>query len=717
MSSIIAINEDVVAELSTNPYQGDLLKPESIFKRLFNANTAEFLTSAAIVGSASYATRIGVLAAATTAGASVLPAALLAGAVVGLATGSLRFGMECRKGRYDLSDPAVHKILLKRLLMSTALSTVGGGIGYAFVNHYDFIAEVAQKTGVPAWISSNYAALANSPVGIAVGNAIGPVRTAVADTYNAIARPALSAMAENGRAFMGQAYEGIAAYGAYLKGAYNSLPDVSAGVESAAQTVKGWWKSAMNAVGFSQEAQASTPAAVQAPSAPQNSVAVQDRPATLHERFIVRADGTLPGDPPGSESVSLEEMGAKTVTTIRYTPDGAVIPDNAAPQQVQVAAMEESVPQPQPDPRIQVEPSSSAVAPVEPPPSYEIAERAAETPQYVQDYLAGITGIKQSVPSFAGLDFTKTWHGYEFPEFDANSTPKYLPKLEDKFTVRPWGNRFDLLASEVTPENVSQVVANLNDPLAGGRSVSGVFESKAFSDHAGQVASKATGIDVSKNVVAEMPAPAPAPAPAPVSAPAPAPASLAASSTGSMKEQIGSYFEGKNISPEAGRIMEKAMSGNLQGQKDLAVGLLHGQNGLPKDPAMAMKLYDNVIAEGSVEGKRPRGAVFQAIRDKAWVQFYGYGNVASDQEAAKATMAKLAEFNSGARRTLAEWTGEKVRHVAAASKHAVSSVKESVTGKASKLACDWVKVDGRIVSGNCRGNLGLKVGDKITLNP
>jgi hypothetical protein len=100
------------------------------------------------------------------------------------------------------------------------------------------------------------------------------------------------------------------------------------------------------------------------------------------------------------------------------------------------------------------------------------------------------------------------------------------------------------------------------------------------------------------------------------------------------------------------------------------------------------------------------------------VQFYGYGDVPADQEAAKSAISKLAEFNSGARRMLREWTGEKVSHVATVSKHAVASVKESVAGKMpDKLSCKWLKAGNTVVSGTCKGGLSLKVGDKITLNP
>ena len=157
MSSTIAINDDVEPQIQAETYQGPLLDDRGLFKRLFNAKTQDFLAGAAIVGSLSYATRIGVLSAATAVGVSALPAVLAAGATTGLVTGSIRFYREYKKASYDLDDPEVRRIFRNQLLMSTALSTLGGGMGYAFVNHYDAIAELAQKTGVPAWISSNYA--------------------------------------------------------------------------------------------------------------------------------------------------------------------------------------------------------------------------------------------------------------------------------------------------------------------------------------------------------------------------------------------------------------------------------------------------------------------------------------------------------------------------------------------------------------------------------
>ena len=842
MSSTIAINDDVEPQIQAETYQGPLLDDRGLFKRLFNAKTQDFLAGAAIVGSLSYATRIGVLSAATAVGVSALPAVLAAGATTGLVTGSIRFYREYKKASYDLDDPEVRRIFRNQLLMSTALSTLGGGMGYAFVNHYDFIADVAQKTGVPAWIGGNLTALANSPVGIAVADIAAPVKTMAVEAYDR-ALPGIAAMFESSKAFAGRVYD--------------SLPDgVSAGIENAVQSVKGWWKSAMSAVGLSHSvsaAQAATPAVADDNnitfaermgegnnvSVVQQTVepAASGRPAidkfdpeerylpnrhvvqtikitpegasvpdaTPPQAVVAEAQKPEPFNVPVSEPVTPEELAAleearahigptplyiqdylarptgdfaiaqptpsfagldfvKTpegmalpefdanstpkylpkltekftihswdnrfedltagvtpenvdevfaelanrhvVQTIKITPEGASVPDATPPQAVVAEAQK-------PEP-FNV-PVSEPVTPEELAALEEARAHIGPTPLYIQDYLARPTGdfaIAQPTPSFAGLDFVKTPEGMALPEFDANSTPKYLPKLTEKFTIHSWDNRFEDLTAGVTPENVDEVFAELESGLGRDNLPTGYFDKKIFTDRAAEIIAKgASGDlpmqrDISAAVVAS---PSPEPAIAPTHAPAP----------GSVKEQIGSYFEGKHLSRRAERIMEKAMSGDLQGQKDLAMNLLHGKGGFPQDSAMAMKLYDNVIAEGSVEGKYPRGAVFQAIRDKAWVQFYGYGDVPADQEAAKSAMRKLAEFNGGARRMLREWTGEKVRHVAEASKHAVASVHENVAKKMpGRLSCNFMKVDNTVVSGTCKGgNLGLKVGDKITLNP
>ena len=694
MSSTIAINDDVEPQIQAETYQGPLLDDRGLFKRLFNAKTQDFLAGAAIVGSLSYATRIGVLSAATAVGVSALPAVLAAGATTGLVTGSIRFYREYKKASYDLDDPEVRRIFRNQLLMSTALSTLGGGMGYAFVNHYDFIADVAQKTGVPAWIGGNLTALANSPVGIAVADIAAPVKTMAVEAYDR-ALPGIAAMFESSKAFAGRVYD--------------SLPDgVSAGIENAVQSVKGWWKSAMSAVGLSHSvsaAQAATPAV-----ADDNNITFAERMGEGNNVSVVQqtVEPAASGRP-AIDKFDPEERylpNRHVVQTIKITPEGASVPDATPPQAVVAEAQK-------PEP-FNV-PVSEPVTPEELAALEEARAHIGPTPLYIQDYLARPTGdfaIAQPTPSFAGLDFVKTPEGMALPEFDANSTPKYLPKLTEKFTIHSWDNRFEDLTAGVTPENVDEVFAELESGLGRDNLPTGYFDKKIFTDRAAEIIAKgASGDlpmqrDISAAVVAS---PSPEPAIAPTHAPAP----------GSVKEQIGSYFEGKHLSRRAERIMEKAMSGDLQGQKDLAMNLLHGKGGFPQDSAMAMKLYDNVIAEGSVEGKYPRGAVFQAIRDKAWVQFYGYGDVPADQEAAKSAMRKLAEFNGGARRMLREWTGEKVRHVAEASKHAVASVHENVAKKMpGRLSCNFMKVDNTVVSGTCKGgNLGLKVGDKITLNP
>lgn len=108
--------------------------------------THDFMIGVAASAGTSYAVRAGVFAAAATVGAYAIPTAILAAAAGGAATGSVRYYLDYKKAKEAGTWEGFNfKKCAKKLLASTAISTFGGTMMYAYMHQ-----EEAMKFAKPA---------------------------------------------------------------------------------------------------------------------------------------------------------------------------------------------------------------------------------------------------------------------------------------------------------------------------------------------------------------------------------------------------------------------------------------------------------------------------------------------------------------------------------------------------------------------------------------
>lgn len=120
-------------------------------------------------------------------------------------------------------------------------------------------------------------------------------------------------------------------------------------------------------------------------------------------------------------------------------------------------------------------------------------------------------------------------------------------------------------------------------------------------------------------------------------------------------ENFSSLIEGHDVSDRVQDAMHRAASANArvaaQGAKDLAYFAFNGFDGVPKDPTVALHLFQQAADAGNV----------QAQIDLLYTQFHGLGGVTANPQAAVEAMQQIrspraAEF-------VAEWTGHAAKAV------------------------------------------------------
>jgi TPR repeat protein len=123
-------------------------------------------------------------------------------------------------------------------------------------------------------------------------------------------------------------------------------------------------------------------------------------------------------------------------------------------------------------------------------------------------------------------------------------------------------------------------------------------------------------------------------------------------------------------------IIDHAMKGDAQAQKDIAKAVLNGTNGFDKNPEQAAELYRAAAAAGNTQAKV----------DLAYMQFHGLGGIQPDTKAALETLREQASGNKYARSMLRHLSGGETVHksASAALKHAATAEAAPVQAVAAK---------------------------------
>lgn len=619
---------------------------KSLLGRIFNAKTQDFLIGAAVTGSLSTATRLGVLGAAGALGVSTLPAALAAAAATGVVMGAYRFGKEYRNdlrierngglAAADLLSAKSAKRFARHLLASTALSTAGGGMSYALVHVYgDQIVEAARHFGITDKASAAYSFVADKASSavkaVADYDIVDKTQSVAASAYGSVKDSDLAAKVQS-LDIPGKA----SAMVSEIRN-YDYAEKLSAGVSSVKNKLSSFF-SGLKADEFKAPKQVSSTigpkiqdrlpeygAATSAPAPSETATPLKAEPAPLMTRQPAQAPMTIKPAPHDFDPP-------------RFSPTAPSVEPQPAPQAVP----------PKPAPAPVITETAKVEAPVQQPRAATIAaDKMATTPPALEK---PVTSGKEAVSQLLSPKADQPQSFVPAQEFAGKIKDDFLP------------------ATPKAPE------------------MTGSTAQKPF-----ETAAKPPAIET-------VPVPAPRPEP-------------------TITDRVGSHFEGQKLSKRAAALVEHAVKGDDQAQKDLAVKLLRGKGGFAKDAGMALDLYKSAAAAGNVQAKV----------DLAYVKFHGLGGSAADRTGAIAEMRSLARQNGHAKELLNDWLGKKVEHVRHAARSVAGAAHKNAEAPApssksalGKLGCVFkTSGDGTPFAAVCKGGkdvlTSFRVGDKITL--
>lgn len=124
--------------------------------------------------------------------------------------------------------------------------------------------------------------------------------------------------------------------------------------------------------------------------------------------------------------------------------------------------------------------------------------------------------------------------------------------------------------------------------------------------------------------------------PTPVLTPAPAPAAIP------VGDRISALADENKLNRRWTGIAEKAIAGDAQAQKDVAMAVLNGNGGFAKNPEQALEIYRAAADAGNMQAKV----------DLAYIEFHGLAGVQSNPQQALETLREYSGNNKYARSML-----------------------------------------------------------------
>lgn len=691
-------SEEAIASLQPHPED----KKKRRFGRFLvnvatSKKTHDFLLGAAISGGTSYAVRAGVVAAAATVGAAAIPTAILAAGAAGLATGGVRYYLDYKKakeaGTWEGFD---FRKCAKKLLVSTAFSTAGGTMMYAFM-HQDEALRFAQPAieKLREW----------------------GVIDAAATTFDTVRHYGAAAMnwaIPGSTDFIASAARKIAESGAVAAATVTNFQYgavIASAFEGVKERLMGWGTS-IKAL-YSAPVATEIPAPVEVEAFPRDGTDFLERVTgpTVQNDIVIPAQPVL--DPLTSEDILAQGdvPSAEVEIVLAEPPVLAPITSEDILAQSEVPAVVADPFEPRIVRTSIVLADGTIVSPEEQ--ARRAAEQAIVIGQRISDAFENLrvpdvltnnslTGIYMhemgiypetalKMPSVSGdaLDL----NSYLLGNVSLEATGAIAVEA-----VEPQ-NIADAFQSLVTPQDVTLPDAGAYLPELGMYPQTSLqFPPMSLEGFdAPPVYTLGTdGVDVSvangagdyvlgTNVLPTF--------------------------TGTFEENFGSAFEGMDLSSRAERAVEAALSGTDQQQKDLAMNVLNGLGGFDKDPELAARMYAFLLEDTKpAAGERASQTHMQVVRDMAYLMFHGKG-IPADPDAARTMLEEIAPRSRVARDMLAEWNGEQVHRAAATVARAAST--------SGGLNCEFVSAGNRIVSGTCElpADTSLRVGDRISLTP
>lgn len=645
--------------------------------------TYDFMIGAGVSAAISTSTRMGVLGAAGVLGVSMLPATLIAAGSAGAAVGAYRLYKDYKAEKAAGTwEGWTFKKSAGKLLMSTMLSTIGGGAGYMVLNHGDVIAEYAGKM-----TSAVVDVLRGAGVIDAAAKTFDSVRNYGAAALNWSLPGSTEALSSIGRKIA----EGGAAMAASV-GTYDYVGKVASTFESVKGTLKGWGASIKALYSPPAKSEIVVSAQPIVPTLPKEEILALNNIPVMQNEIVIPAPPVLSpltsedilaqSQPPAVETDPFEPRVVKTSIVLA---DGTIItPEEqalkkAAEQAKLIAefdprrisdAFENVVATQKPTiPELGIYPQTALAFAAAPGDAVENAAAAVYAIGSVSpDVTAAIDPVQQSANTIVADTFAKL----KFPESAANpALNAYIPELG------------------VYPQATT---LQFPEMPAGAIDTAKIYSLGDVSPEMTSSIDPSQGYVVAADVTPVLP-----------------PATFA--------DAFGTKFEGMDLSRRAERAVEAAMNGSDQQRKDLAMNILNGNAGFKKDPELAASIYKFLLEDTKpAAGEKASQTHLQVVRDTAYLMFYGKG-MAADPETAKGLLEEISPRSKVARDMLAEWNGEKVqRTVTAATKETVTKAAAAGTGG---LNCEFISAGNRVVAGSCefKGEMPLKVGDKISLNP
>lgn len=678
--------------------------------------THDFLIGAAVSGAISTSTRLGVLGAAGVMGVSMLPATLIAAGSAGAAVGAYRLYKDYKKEKADGTwEGWSFEKSAKKLLVSTMLSTLGGGAGYMVFNHGDLIAQYAGKAK-------------DVVVGVLQQAGVIDVATQTYDATRGYTAAAINWLIPGGTEVLASFGRKIAEGGAALAasvGSYDYTGKIASAFTGVKQTLTGWGAS-LKALYAAAPVQETPVAAIDTPE-------IEPLPQVASEDIVARNDMTIASETPDVPTaemaidlpeieplppVTSEDILARIdVTPVVETADAAVEevvqtnPFEPRPVKTSVVLPDGTIISREEQARMAAE-AASLVADFDP---RRIADAFADMQllQRVDGADLGVYLPELDIYPKAALEFTSlpkaafsTATEYSMGEISQEVTAAVdiaqdAPRLVESFETQRIANAFDAMDLQVKPA-IPGLSAYLPDLDMYPQTALAFPDMPAGALEAAPVYTLGADVqDVTANASADFVLGTEV---------------ITVANTGTFAENFGGAFEGVDLSSRAQRALEAAMDGTDQQRKDLAMNILNGKGGFEKNPELAASMYKFLLEDTRpAAGERASQTHMQVVRDTAYLMFHGKG-IEADPVAAKALLEDIAPRSKVARAMLAEWNGERPAGGGATARAAVTHA--SAGGKGG-LNCEFISAGNKVVSGTCdfAGNMPLRVGDRISLTP